>query len=319
MNIILDTDIDTDCDDAGALAVLHALQSRGLATLAGVICSVPYPCCAATVWAINAAYGRADIPIGLVCIPDWESNSRFESYRMHRERSRTTLYNEIIAKQSVAPAPSRVYSDAVARYRELLGSAADGSITICAIGTLSALAQLLDSQGDSQCRFAGPDLVKRKVRRLVTMARANVPSGCDEFNWRMDLVSAAKVVSEWPTELIVSSAGTDILTGARFMSATPGNHPVNLAYRTFLRDTTANRPSWDHIAALYATLGVADMFVETRDLGLRLNPETGRHEWYTSDRNALRGYVQLSMAPNDLARRIEDLMIESVTGLEPRA
>ena len=51
MSLILDTDIDTDCDDAGALAVLHALQSRRQATILGVICSVSYACCAATVGA----------------------------------------------------------------------------------------------------------------------------------------------------------------------------------------------------------------------------------------------------------------------------
>ena len=38
--IILDTDFETDCDDAGALCVLHALARRGNAAIAGVIASV---------------------------------------------------------------------------------------------------------------------------------------------------------------------------------------------------------------------------------------------------------------------------------------
>jgi hypothetical protein len=72
MKIILDT----DCDDAGALAVLHALQFRRQATILGVICSVPRACCAARAGAINAAYGRPEIPVDLVRIPQWEGSPR---------------------------------------------------------------------------------------------------------------------------------------------------------------------------------------------------------------------------------------------------
>ena len=46
-HVLLDTDIDTDCDDVGALAVLHTLQTQRLTTILGVICSVPFRCCAA--------------------------------------------------------------------------------------------------------------------------------------------------------------------------------------------------------------------------------------------------------------------------------
>ncbi|HCH85950.1 MAG TPA: nucleoside hydrolase, partial [Lentisphaeria bacterium] len=51
--IILDTDFETDCDDAGALCVLHALARRGNAAIAGVIASVHSPWPAAGVRALN--------------------------------------------------------------------------------------------------------------------------------------------------------------------------------------------------------------------------------------------------------------------------
>lgn len=319
MRIILDTDIDTDCDDAGALAVLHALQSQKLATLLGVVCSIPHSCCAVTVQAINAAYGRVDIPVGLVRVPDWAASPRYEAYRRHRERSRATLYNEIIAGQVDAPARSHVFPEAVSLYRELLAAAPDGSVTICAIGTMSALAQLLDSKADSHSPLTGVELVRRKVLRLVAMALADYPSGSDKFNWSMDLVAAGKVLSEWPTELIVSSPGADILTGARLMASIPASHPVNLAYRTFLRDATANRPSWDQVAVLYGVLGDSDMLVTKRGMGLELDVQTGAHQWRSGFSGTPRGYVQLSIESNELATRIEDLMIESVrmTSLNP--
>src|SRR5262245_8041091 len=64
--IIFDTDMDTDCDDAGALAVLHALADRGECEVLGTMVSVSHPGSAPTVAAINAYYGRPDLPLGSV-------------------------------------------------------------------------------------------------------------------------------------------------------------------------------------------------------------------------------------------------------------
>ncbi|MFZ5429168.1 MAG: hypothetical protein ACOZDD_02965 [Bacteroidota bacterium] len=63
--IIFDTDMGSDCDDAGALALLHAYATLGKAEIIGCIYSsgvVPYG--AAVVEAINVYYGRPDIPVG---------------------------------------------------------------------------------------------------------------------------------------------------------------------------------------------------------------------------------------------------------------
>ena len=60
--LILDTDIDTDCDDAGALAVLHALADRGEVEIAGVVCDVGNPWAAACAAAVNRACLELDRP-----------------------------------------------------------------------------------------------------------------------------------------------------------------------------------------------------------------------------------------------------------------
>src|SRR5678816_3518400 len=64
VRIFFDTDMDTDCDDAGAMAVLHALADRGECQILATVVSVRHPGAAPTVAAINAYYGRADLPIG---------------------------------------------------------------------------------------------------------------------------------------------------------------------------------------------------------------------------------------------------------------
>ena len=322
MNIILDTDIDTDCDDVGALAVLHSLQSRGEVTLLGVVCSVPYADCASCVWAINAAYGRHSIPIGLVHLPDWTTNLIYENYRRHRAKSTKensqALYNRAIAERMAGCRPDAIYTDAVTQYRQILSSMPDGSVTVCAIGTLTALAQLLDSGPDGISDLSGRSLIAKKVRTLVSMAEAEHPSGRDWFNWWMDRASASKVISDWPTDLVVSNMGRNVLTGRRLMSALPSDHPVHQAYRTFLGGTDADRPSWDQLAAMYAASGASSIFAEHWESGLLFDKDSGTHEWGVGKCDGRRGYISSLIEPQALAERVEDLMIEAAMNISQK-
>ncbi|HQN01733.1 MAG TPA: hypothetical protein PLL36_11685, partial [Candidatus Hydrogenedentes bacterium] len=63
--IIFDTDMTGDCDDCGALAVLHALADRGEVEVLGCIASYgANPYVAGCIDAINTWYGRGTLPIG---------------------------------------------------------------------------------------------------------------------------------------------------------------------------------------------------------------------------------------------------------------
>src|SRR5688500_19154667 len=64
VRLILDSDMDSDCDDAGALAVLHALADRGEAEILATVVSSKNPWSAPCVDAINTYYGRGDLPVG---------------------------------------------------------------------------------------------------------------------------------------------------------------------------------------------------------------------------------------------------------------
>src|SRR5262245_40304943 len=66
VKLIFDTDMGNDVDDALALAMIHALQSRGECELLAVTVSKSHPLAAAFVDCINRFYGRGDIPVGLV-------------------------------------------------------------------------------------------------------------------------------------------------------------------------------------------------------------------------------------------------------------
>jgi hypothetical protein len=63
--VIFDTDMGSDCDDAGALAVLHALADMGELKILGVVFSSGKNRYGVGVCdAINTYYGRGDLPLG---------------------------------------------------------------------------------------------------------------------------------------------------------------------------------------------------------------------------------------------------------------
>jgi len=321
LRLILDTDINSDCDDVAALAVLHALRQRGEVDLIGVICSVPVPWTALCVAAVNEAYGQADLPVALVQVPDFAENERYAPYRAHCARAREwhggPLYNEVVGGAWQAAHPDWAPGEAVDLYRELLAAAPDNSVVICAIGTLSALAQLLDSGPDARSPLSGEALVAAKVRRLVSMAESAFPEGQDCFNWAMDKPAAARVINDWPTPLTVSDWGREVFTGRRFLAAAPEAHPVARALRIWFGDMEPQRPSWDQLAVLYAVRGVGNLFVEHSDHGLRFDAASGRHEYEPQQPGRpARTWLEPRQDNESLAQVVEDLMIASVTACD---
>jgi hypothetical protein len=316
--IILDTDIDTDCDDAGALAILHALMDSGECDLLGVVCSIPVSTCTDVVATLNAAYGRGQIPLATMQAPDFPHGRRWSTYREHR--SRFTLGEFGIRPYHDALLATGRHANthaepAVPFYRRLLAQSPDNSVTICAIGTLTALAPLLASGADDHSPLNGVELVRSKVAELVSMALVEFPQGQDEFNWRMDIASAALLVQMWPGVMTISAHGGDVLTGARFMAAAPLDHPLRAAYLSCLGDEARNRPSWDLLAALYAVRGNAGPFDVSGDYGLLLDPLSGQHRWHDARPGTPpRRYVTPTVPDQELATLLEDLMIRSLRG-----
>jgi len=312
VRVIVDTDIDTDCDDVGALAELHSLARTGEAEVLGVVCSVPYANTARCVRAINTYYGRREIPVGLLQDEELETAERYSEYREHLDWFRTAelhRFNDAIAAEfdSGYEGPGE-FEDAVPFYRRLLAAQPDGSVVIVAIGFLTALAKLLQSPPDAQSPLSGRELVTTKVSRLVTMGVGSFPAGRDQFNWVMDRESAAIVLNEWPTPIVVSEWGTTVLTGAGLASLETRS-PVRRAYETFLGGEGRSRSSWDQLAVLYAVRGAGDRFEEVTGRRIRFDAASGTHEWVEPDAGEP-GHVYLKQTASDeeLARIVEDLM-----------
>lgn len=240
VRIIFDTDIGNDIDDALALAILHAFQSRGEVKLLAVTITKDNPWAAAYADVVNTFYDRASIPIGVVKDGKTPEDSAMVQAPCQRQRpDGSPVYPRRLKDGREAP-------EAVALLRQVLAAEPDGAVTIVQVGFFTNLARLLD---------ADRDLVSRKVRLLVVMAGA-FPSGDPEYNVRMDLPAAQKVFAGWPGPIVAS--GFEIGASMLFPAASierefryVENHPVADAYRAYDK-MPYDRPTWDLTAALYA-------------------------------------------------------------------
>src|SRR5579884_2987552 len=183
--IIFDTDIGNDVDDALALAVLHALESRGEARLLAVTITKDNRFAAPFVDLVNTFYGRPGIPIGVVRSGKTPEDSAM--IRIPAERRRpdgSFVYPHRLTDGAAAP-------EATAVLRRALESAADSSAVIVQVGFSTNLARLIASPTDRA-------LVARKVRLLSAMA-GHFPSGDPEYNVKTDIPAAQELCASWPT------------------------------------------------------------------------------------------------------------------------
>jgi inosine-uridine nucleoside N-ribohydrolase len=248
--LIFDTDMGNDVDDALALAMLHALESRGECRLIGVTITKDNPWAAPYVDLVNTFYGRAQIPVGMVKGGVTPQNSPMIQVPAERRRSDGSLvYARRLASGSEAP-------EAVALLRRLLAAEKDASVVIVQVGFSTNLARLLEDPADVE-------LVRRKVKLLSVMA-GNFAQAKAEFNVEKDTASARKLFDRWPGEIVVS--GFEIGEAMRFPAAAiekdfawTADHPVAEAYRNYMK-MPYDRQTWDLTAALYAVRPDAGYF-----------------------------------------------------------
>ena len=277
--VILETDFTLDVDDVGALAVLHALADRGEVEFLAVSYNEVQRNAAAAIRAVNAWYGRDDLPVGVYQGPLEDPDD---------EHSR---YIDPLAR--MAPATGDAAEDSSLNvYRQALRAQPDGTVTIVSVGFLNNLHELLRRERD---------LVRAKVKELVLMGGVRN----DGFNFvRHNLAGQTQyVLTHWPTPIVVSQEGGDIQTGAG-LTDTPAENPVREAYRLWSYGEVKDRSSWDQVAVLYAVRGLGDYFEEVATGEGRLR--TG----FTWDMQpGWRTYLRLRVAKRELAAAIEGLMV----------
>ena len=296
VNVIFDTDMGGDCDDVGALFLLHGAVERGEARLLATIGCVSSDAIAPAIDGINTWFGRPEIPVGTLKDPDLLPGPHYTA--------------ELAARYPHKFPTSKDYPDAVTLYREVLAKQPDDSVVVVAVGPLRNLANLLKSRPDAASPLDGTALVAKKVRRLDVMGgnyppSANAKDG--EWNFKQDPAAAALVCSTWPTPVLFNGEGGSTNSGRRVTYEMPEHNPLTMAYAKYAGVGFAgDRLSWDPVSCLVTVRGAAPWY-EVVSGGVNVtDPLTGINTWQAgADRG--HSYLVLKCRKSEVEKALEDM------------
>lgn len=306
--VVLDTDVGNDIDDALALAVLHALESRGECRLLAVTITKDNPHAAAFVDLVNTFYGRPDIPIGVVRNGKTPEEGKYLKPVAQARTDGRAVYPHDLRSGHEAP-------DAVPLLRQVLAGQTDKSVVVVQVGFSSNLAQLLESAPDKISPLSGKDLVAAKCKLLSVMAGNFAPDAHEkEYNVFVDSPAAKTVFAQWPTPIVASGyeIGRQVHYPASSIEADfayAQRHPIAEAYRLY-GTMPYDRETWDLTSVLYAVrpdrgyFGLSDagtIQVDEADVTQFTFHKDGRHRYLTlSSEQAVRvkeALIQLASQP----------------------
>lgn len=297
-SIIFDTDMGGDCDDVGALFVLHGAVARGDAKLLATIGCISADAIAPALDAINTWFGHPEIPVGTLKDTGFLAGPHYTT--------------EIARRFPHRFASGKDYPDAIALYRQILAKQPDGSVIVLAVGPLRNLAHLLLSRPDAASPLDGRTLVAKKVKRLEIMG-GNYPPNASrndaEWNFKQDPVSAAAVCSDWPTPVRFNGEGGSTNSGRRVTYEMPEHNPLTMAYSLYPGVGFAgDRLSWDPITSLVAVYGPSPLYEAVSGGVNTVDAARGVNTWQAVGGNH-HAYLVLRSSKNAVETALEDLMV----------
>ena len=298
--VIFDTDMESDCDDGGALAMLHAYADQGKIKIIATPISARYQYSGACVDAINTYFGRPDIPIGIPKATPCKQKSKFAKE---------------IAREFPHDFPAgNEQPDALKVYRKVLLSQEDNSVVIITVGDLTNIRDLLDSPADEISSLSGMELVRKKVKHWYCMG-SRYPKEMDPGRWgnfKMDPKATTDAIARWPVKLTFTGGGDfawKLATG-KGLSSLPKTNPVRRVYELYFDGKVKNRHSADQITVMVAIEGTGSPWKLVTE-GYNHIFQNGNHEWKSSPDNPNQAYISTLEKEEDypkVAARIEELM-----------
>ncbi len=253
--IILDTDVGSSTDDLFALEMLYRYEDTGKCRLLGVVVDRPGESNAVFVDAMNVWASRAGLPVGLVRSGAGDAKVFID----YAHVADTTDADGRPLFPRTAPGPDG-RPDGWRLYRRLLAEQPDGSVTICSIGFLTCLAQLLESPPDDLSPLNGAELVRRKVARAVVMGGAFAKDAEPEYNFAMDPASVLTFFRLWPRDVDIVFSSAEVGDAIDYPPVQvvsdvdwTDRHPIKQVYLQCQCDT--GQRMWDALAAIQAVEG----------------------------------------------------------------
>ncbi len=254
INLVIDTDIGNDCDDAGALAIAHNLANQSMCDILAFTSNTSRRDGAQAIQIINHHYHRT-VPVGMTNRTSFLAEEHgYGAY----SRGLVSAYGHYLNGQPI--------EDAVTLLRRTL-VASPTKVRIVCIGPLNNIADLMRSEACLESHLNGRELIKEKVESFVIMSgefqknRTFVVDGhpmTAEWNIIQDLSSARYVIShlDIPAVFIPYSVGL-IETGQSLFDTPNYDSPIKLSYQIH---SNGPRYSWDPITIYYAVMGESELF-----------------------------------------------------------
>ena len=281
VKVIFDTDMYTDFDDVGAMAVLHALADAGECEILGTVVSTRGAPSAGMVEILNAYYGRADLPVGgPQGMGIGPGHDHLESH-LERQKSYKMYMDMIAANPAVKHPLGAAVPDANEVYRKLLAAAPDRSVTIISVGFTTNLRRLLETKADALSPLAGKALVAKKVKVWYAMA-TRYPEG-REYNSMADAESSRLAFIDWPSPVyfLDFNYGVTVRCGVSAAKLADGRNPVRDVFKRALTEygeIDKGHPSWDEVTVLAAVRGWEKYFGVARGR-MAIVDEKGTNRW----------------------------------------
>ncbi|HEV7298475.1 MAG TPA: hypothetical protein VGN72_03855 [Tepidisphaeraceae bacterium] len=306
--VIYDTDFSTDVDDAGTLAMLHAMADNGQADILGVMHNSTYVHSVAAIDVINTYYGRPNVPIGALKAFEFDKDA-------------TRAFVPLIAGKYAHDQTRATAPDATSLYRQLLASQPDNSVVIVSVGFMTNLQGLMKSTADAHSDLGGADLIQRKVKEVV-IGSGRFPRST-EPGWNYSHAGATPytqdVINNWPGQMtfVGNEIAKDIQTGSALKDSDPAN-PVAESYYSFFNNNWGSRFSADQGVLLYGVGGTADLFGYVEG-GYNHVYNNGNNEWLTTQNKPNHRYLTKTAVATDshLHGIIEELMVQPSVNAPP--
>ncbi len=303
--VIFDTDFGPDYDDVGAITLLHAFADSGNIKILATGASNRYSNICAALSVFNTYFNRSQIPIGIV-----KGRAVELGNPQHWSDSVIAKYPHPVRSNDQVP-------DAVSVYRQQLAKQPDHSVVIITVGFLTNMAHLLKSSPDAFSPLPGKDLVRKKVKELVSMG-GSFPNGT-EFNISRDERSSEYTYDNWPTPVVFTGfqIGMKIHCGLPLIhNQAIRNDPVKDVFRISIplaREDSLGRMSWDETAVLIAVKGWKPFYNAVK--GRIVVLPDGSNSWDTSGKGEM--YITEKVPPQVVQALINQLLLHQPLNKKP--
>jgi len=270
--VIIDTDMMTDCDDAAAIGVAHALEDNGEIKILGIMLSAhDYTHHNGnTVSAINYYYNHNyDIPIGawgaLIANHGQITTGMKKKFRFDNTPY-TSMHSLVKQRHKNDNIVNYQRQNSLDLYRTLLSQAADHSVKIVIIGASFNIARLLKYE---------KALVSKKVKEIIFSAwieSCNQNMCVNSGESRSEGKRATDYIFEHlPSNVLLTVSGdavydqrTDLYVGQAYSGT---GTPMETTYSVAYHGLQYGRPYVDQIAVLVAARGAPSQYFKVKNDG----------------------------------------------------